>query len=133
MDSRECAKCKKVLTQRVMPKHSFCGSDGLDRVNCWLKCYECKVDPVCPQCMSHCKKCHNPYCKDSCISNHRYVENFIEARCNSCERMMTLETSPNVCGFKFKEKKNYWINFTQERYQCLECYDKKEKSDLIMR
>ncbi len=120
---QKCVKCSTVSSQRLMAAYSWCGNDGIDRINCWQKCYgECQSQPVCPMCICRCKECEGPYCKD-CIIVHSYKPKFVQEVCSKCMQDMHLETSPNVCGFDFYETRNYWVVFDNGIFICDKCYD----------
>lgn len=120
--SREdtCSKCNLKKTERIMPASGICGTDGLDRINCWQECWECKALPICPKCIHRCKNCTGTYCQ-LCIQTHPYKPEFVDATCKQCKKRMTLETLRNVCGFEFKDDQNYWHNYKEDEFVCEIC------------
>ncbi len=120
-ETKMCGKCKLEITDRVMPEFSMCGSDGLDRVNCWRKCWECGLD-ICQHCTIRHGKCRGTYCED-CFKNHSYVAKEKTQKCPNCEKIQTLFVYQNVCGFNWDSDKMYWIELNGVEL-CESCYNK---------
>jgi hypothetical protein len=119
-ETKTCAECKLEITDRVMPEFSICGSDGLDRVNCWQKCWDCELS-ICKNCTMRHNKCRGTYCKN-CFKNHKYIPKEKTQECPNCKETQTLIIYENVCGFDWIPGKLYWIEENGVSL-CQTCYD----------
>ena len=115
-----CTSCCDLKTLKLMAPFSFCGSDEIDRINCWQKCWDCQSLLICLQCIVRCDNCCGTYCAN-CFKKHPYVATFIQETCSKCTKSMNLETSPNVCGFDADPNTNYWSIFDSKQFLCMDC------------
>ncbi len=128
VETKVCLRCNQVRTCRLKPVYSLCGTDGIDRVNCWQNCWECSAINVCPLCTFFCTKCRGQTCK-VCADEHKYKPIYEVHTCKTCSREKRLALYQNVCGFT--EGEPYWICIeTDGTFECIECHNKRlDESD----
>lgn len=121
-ETKLCDQCNVITTDKVMDKGSICGSDGMDRVNCWQECWgPCNEKSICKKCIVRCSRCTGTYC-NKCIKTHSYTAELKESTCIICKKTQKLFTSPNICGFNWEEDKLYW-NIIENNDVCEFCWD----------
>ncbi len=118
LETKICSQCQKTITDVIMPAYSICGCDGLDRKNCWQKCYECDAC-VCRTCIVRHQKCTGTYCA-KCFPKHTYVPKLCKKFCTDCLQEKELYVYENICGFDWEDDKNYWIENV-----CEQCHQNK--------
>jgi hypothetical protein len=125
-ETKICAGCKLEITDKVMPTFSICGSDNINRTQCWQKCWDCQL-AICQNCTIRHNKCRGTFCSN-CFQNHKYVEMEKTQECVGCKETKTLVVYDNVCGFKWSTEKLHWIEDEENGVElCESCYDQQIK------
>jgi hypothetical protein len=105
-----------------MPALTMRGSDNINRIACWQKCWSCQSTQICADCIRTCDECRGTFCK-TCKPAHVYNPTLMQATCEKCHKNLVLEIAADVCGFEADPDLNYWMQSENaSEHVCMDCF-----------